>query len=105
MILREFEFTCGAQHAKALDPAQFANLDQKRLAILAWWQFRANQGTGYLDTHAGIGCPADDGQQISPANIDLANPQPISVGMLYRLPDFANHNVAKGCLLYTSRCV
>ena len=95
MVVGQLQFFGRAQHALALDTAQFAHLDGPALAILAGWQLRTHGGARHFDTHAGIGCAADDVQQGARANIHFAHAQTVRVRVLHRLADFSDHHAAK----------
>ena len=96
MVFGEFEFARRAQHALAFHAAQLADLDDEGFAVFTGRQLGTDERAGNADADARIGCAADDVEQLSLADIDLADAQTVGIGMLLGFLDFAHHDMGKG---------
>ena len=95
-FLRNLQLLGRAQHALALYTAQLAHFDDKGLAIFTRRQFGSDHCAGDANTYTRIGRTADNVQQFRLAHIDLAYTQTVSIGVLLRLFDFADHDASEG---------
>ena len=95
VIVGELELARRAQHAVAFHAAQLADLDVKRLAVLARRQLGADERAGHADARAGVGRAADDGEQLRTARIDLAHAQAVGIRVGLGLLDFAHDDAGE----------
>ena len=95
VVIGNFQFFGRAQHALALNPPQFSDLDQEGLSVFARWQLGPHHGAGHPDANASIGRTANDVEPSALPHIDLAHAQAVGIGMLNSFLDFTNNNFGK----------
>ena len=85
VVLGELELARRAEHAAALDAADLADLDAKRLGVVALARRRqlgADARQRHLDAGAHVRRAADDLQRLAAAGVHLADAQLVGVRML-----------------------
>ena len=89
-VLRDAEFFRAAKHPLRFHPAQFAFLD---LEIAR--KDRARLGERHLVADIVVLCPANDLARLAAAIVDLADAEPVGIGMRRRSGDLCDDDLGK----------
>ena len=86
------EFLTGTHHAVRRQATKFTTLDMNAIG-----QMRVVQCTGNQRTFKNVLCTGDDLDFLFSADIDLAYPELVCVGMVFHLHDTADDDIAHSC--------